>query len=206
MDGRCHLRVIMSLIPSNSVMVQLSGCVQELPGITQYNLSVTLGEQESLKLCQSDMTSAFYLFSLPRQWKPFLAFNLIVDGSDIGRRTGVKFALACGVLPMGWASAVSVLQEVSQELVMRHGLPRDLLVTRTRPLPAWLCGVLDGSGSTQRPWFHVYLDNFFAGQRSSTTGHEGLAEEVHAKAEAAWASAVNAEEVQELGALMDGKV
>ena len=131
-DSRPHLRVIMNLIPSNSVMEQLTGCVHELPGITQY-MSITLGPDETLRLCQSDMTSAFYLFALPPQWRPYLAFNLVVDGADIGRVVGTQYALACGVLPMGWASAVSVMQEASQLLLDRHGLPRDAMVTRTRP-------------------------------------------------------------------------
>ena len=33
-DARPHLRVIMNLIPSNAVMVQLTGSAQEVPGIT----------------------------------------------------------------------------------------------------------------------------------------------------------------------------
>ena len=79
-DGRPHLRVIMNLIPSNSVLHQLSGCVQDLPGITQY-ISVVLDDNERLQMCQSDMQSAFYLFRLPDSWKPMLAFNFEVGGS-----------------------------------------------------------------------------------------------------------------------------
>ena len=33
-DGRPHLRIIMNLIPSNAVLHHVSGCVQDLPGIT----------------------------------------------------------------------------------------------------------------------------------------------------------------------------
>jgi len=114
-DGRSHLRVIMNLIPSNSVLLQLTGCVQQLPAVTQY-LSVMLEEGESLKMCQNDMTSAFYLFKLPPCWLRFLAFNLVVNGSETGRDATKKFCLACQVLPMGWSPAVSVMKEVSQLL------------------------------------------------------------------------------------------
>ena len=120
-DGRPHLRVIMNLIPANAVMTQLSGMVSELPGITQY-LSMVLSEGERVQFCQSDMTSAFYLFKLPSAWRRFLAFNFCVDGSLIHQSPAKKFYLSCSVLPMGWSSAVSVMQEVSQNLLSRHGL------------------------------------------------------------------------------------
>jgi len=212
-DSRPHLRVIMNLIPSNSVMEQLTGCVHELPGITQY-MSITLGPDETLRLCQSDMTSAFYLFALPPQWRPYLAFNLVVDGADIGRVVGTQYALACGVLPMGWASAVSVMQEASQLLLDRHGLPRDAMVTRTRPLPSWLTAVLGESRERQKAWYHVYLDNFFAGEKVLQGEEAAEVAQVHAEAEKAWNTAGvissakkkvhNVEAVEELGALLDG--
>lgn len=185
-DGRRHLRVIMNLIPSNSIMSQLTGCVHELPGISQY-MSITLGENETLSLCQSDMTSAFYLFELPKQWRPFLAFNLVVDGREIGKTWGRQYALACCVLPMGWASAVSVMQEARQLMLERHGLPNSARVTRTRPLPVWVTAVLGEPKERQKAWFHVYLDNFFAGERTFL-GEKEVAE-VHEPAEAAWNAA-----------------
>ena len=74
----------MNLIPSNATLLQLQGSVQNLPGVCQY-LSIVLDSGETLKLYQSDMTSAFYLFGLPPQWKRFLCFNLMVSGGEIGR-------------------------------------------------------------------------------------------------------------------------
>lgn len=213
-DGRAHLRLIMNLIPSNSVMLQLSGCVQDLPSVTQY-ISVVLEEEESLRLCQSDMTSAFYLFSLPSEWKRFLAFDLVLPGEKLGKQRGSRYALCCRVLPMGWASAVSVMQEVSQQLLDAHGLPGHLQVRRTRPLPNWLTQALSQSKETSRAWYHVYLDNFFSGEKVPQGGEGEDGKRLHAEAEAAWASAgvvssekkrvVGAECVQELGALLDGK-
>ena len=212
-DTRPVLRVIMNLIPSNAVLRQLHGCVQELPSVTQY-LSLILEDGEQLSLCQSDMTSAFYLFSLPPQWSRFLAFNLMADGAEIGKTAGIQYCLSCGVLPMGWSSAVPVMQEISQNLLLRGGLPLDQRVDRTRPLPNWLTEVLEGSRSTSRAWYHVYLDNFFAGERVRQ-GEEGDdAAELHRKAETCWNDAgvlssekkriSKAREVQELGAEIDG--
>ena len=124
-DGRSVLRCIMNLIPSNSTMVQLEGCVRELPGITQY-LSLVIGEDETVEMFQSDMVAAFYLFRLPPAWHKYLCFNLCVDGGEIGKTPGRTFYLACAVLPMGWTSAVSVRQ-----------------IRRTRPIPPWLLQIFD---------------------------------------------------------------
>ena len=213
-DNRPHLRVIMNLIPSNSILMQLSGCVQELPAVTQY-LSLVLEDTESLRLCQNDMTSAFYLFSLPRVWLRFLSFNLVVSGKEIGRDPQKKFCLACGVLPMGWSSAVSVMQEISQLLVESVKLPQPLQVKRDRPLPVWLCKVLEDSQEKGCPWFHVYLDNFFSGERLVEGACDGEAKGLQELAEEAWNAAgvlsaekkkvVNSEEAQELGALFSGR-
>ena len=109
---------------------------------------MVLEDSEELRMCQSDMTSAFYLFSLPSSWQRFLAFNLQAKGEDIGLRAGVLYCLACKVLPMGWASAVSVMQEVSQALLNHGGLPRGEQVLRTKPLPTWLTEVLKAARVT----------------------------------------------------------
>lgn len=137
-------------------------------------------------MCQSDMTSAFYLFSLPSSWQRFLAFNLQAKREDIGLRAGVLYCLACKVLPMGWASAVSVMQEVSQALLNHGGLPRGEQVLRTKPLPTWLTEVLKAARVTSTGWYHVYLDNFFSGERLGAGDAGGRARELHSLAEAAW--------------------
>eukprot|EP00435_Cladocopium_sp_Y103_P019621 s4562_g4.t1 len=210
-DGRCTLRVIMNLIPSNAVMEQLSGAVAHLPSITQY-LSISLSENEELRLHQSDMTSAFYLFSMPRCWQSYMAFNLVVTGKAIQRDPQQLYALSCAVLPMGWSSAVSVMQEVSQNLLAE--LPADAQVSKLKPLPPWLPGLLTQSRATRKAWWHVYLDNFFSGEKVTDAGEPNEAGEFHMMAEQAWNSAgvlssekkkvFGAPHVQELGAVMDG--
>lgn len=211
-DGRSHLRVIMNLIPSNAVLHQLSGCVQELPSITQY-MSLVLEDGESLSLCQSDMTSAFYLFRLPEEWERYLAFNVVVQGSQIGLEPSKKYCLACRVLPMGWSSAVSVMQEVSQILLEKGGADLSLQVSRTRPLPSWLTACLKESRESRRAWYHIYLDNYFSGERIGAGEAGGEAALLHHEAEEIWNKAGvlssekkrvrDASEVEELGAQVD---
>ena len=213
-DGRPCLRCIMNLIPSNATMVQLEGCVRELPGITQY-LSVTLAEGETVQMFQSDMVSAFYLFRLPNAWHRFLCFNICFDGEDIGKEKGSRYYLSCSVLPMGWTSAVSVTQELSTELLLRWGLDCQRQIVRSRPLPPWLTGVLEKASKHGSHWWHVYLDNFFSGERVQIGALAEGAERLHANAEEAWAAAkvLSSEKkkarflevADELGARMDGK-
>ncbi len=184
-DGRPVLRLIMNLIPSNSVMVQLQGRVGDLPGITQY-LSVVLEDGESLSISQADMTSAFYLFKLPDEWSPYLCFNLCFKGREIGFDDHAIRYLSCAVLPMGWSNAVSVMQEISEQLLLTQGLPRSMQVARTKPLPQWLTLSLSHAESSGLAWWHVYLDNFMSGEKVPT-GQAGREEQrLHQLAELSW--------------------
>ena len=185
-DGRPVLRLIMNLIPSNAVMQQMQGSVMELPMVTQY-LSITLEEDEKLLMSQSDMTAAFYLFGLGEAWMRYLCFNLVVDGSEIGMTGGKSFYLSCKVLPMGWSSAVSVMQEISQNLLFCFGLPREQQVRKTRGLPLWLCNTMRKSCKEKRSWWHIYLDNFFAGEKCKKGEKADESSALHAAAENAWA-------------------
>ncbi len=212
-DGRPVLRLIMNLIPSNSVMVQLQGRVGDLPGITQY-LSVVLDSGESLSISQADMTSAFYLFKLPTAWSPYLCFNLCFRGTELGYDDDALRYLSCAVLPMGWSNAVSVTQEISEQLLLTQGMPRNLQVARTKPLPEWLTSSLSSSKISGMAWWHVYLDNFMSGERVEN-GQAGSEERrLHQLAELSWRRAgvlssekkrvVSAPAVEELGGWLDG--
>ena len=57
-------RLIMNLIPTNSVFKQAQGATSDLPAITQY-LGLVLSQDQQLTFYQSDMSSAFYLFRIP---------------------------------------------------------------------------------------------------------------------------------------------
>lgn len=99
-DNTPVLRLIMNLVPANSITRQIRGHVKNLPHITSW-LSTYVEDGEVLHLWQSDMSNAFYLFRLPPQWCPYLAF-IIRDGRDIGLSDeDSKYCLACTVLPMG---------------------------------------------------------------------------------------------------------
>ena len=211
-DGREIQRVIMNLIPSNSVLEQARGSMSGLPSITQY-LSLVLDLDEEVRLFQSDMSSAFYLFALPPQWSRFLCFNLRFDGADIGMTPGQYFYLGCGVIPMGWSSAVSIMQEIADRLTVIGRLPDDHKVRRDYPLPPWLVDTLRESKSRGSSWFHVYLDNFCSMEKigDGTPQDSGW---LHSLIEKSWESSgvlsssgkrvVSAGSAVELGAEVNG--
>ena len=208
------LRLIMNLIPSNSVLRQSEGGTSDLPGITQF-LSTVLHGKEELEFYQSDMSSAFYLFKIPGPWSRMMAFNLSFPGNQVGFGTAQRFYLACCVIPMGWSSAVSIMQEIAERLTSIAKLPSTHQVRRTAPLPPWIVGVLDASTREQRAWYHVYLDNFCAMEKIAkpTRGEQG--DFFHRSIETAWESSgvlssakkkvVRSSEVQELGAHIHGE-
>lgn len=109
----------LNLVPS-SIVVGFAGKVNQLPSICQY-LSEVLDNHQTLQIGQLDMTSAFYLFALPEEWRHFMALNLVHLGEHINKRPGVAFCLSCCVLTMGWSSAVAIMEEISEHLLKEQG-------------------------------------------------------------------------------------
>lgn len=212
--GEPILRVITNLIPTNSVLQQLQGSVKNLPSITSW-MSCVADEDDIVKVWQSDMSNAFYLFRLPSCWRGFLAFNVSRPGSCFVNGGSETFYLACNVLPMGWLSSVSVMQEVSENLILRHALLEEYQLSRNKAIPLWMVGLLKEAKASKRAWWHVYLDNFAAGQILGPDEKSTLRDQIHNMAEDAWAEAqvLSSEkkrkrgcmEAEELGGFVSGK-
>ena len=115
-------RIIMNLIPCNACFKHAQGGTQDLPSITQY-LGMVLQSHEQLVFFQSDMTSAFYLFRIPVAWHRAMAFNISFRGEELGLAPGVVYRPCCAVIPMGWSSAVSVMQEIAERLTQLASSP-----------------------------------------------------------------------------------
>ena len=212
-DQRTVLRVIMNLVPSNAVTHQLQGAVDKLPAITAWQSMVLEGD-ETLAIWQSDMSSAFYLFKIPEVWGKFLAFNIVVNGATVGLPQFEKVALCSNVIPMGWASSVGLMQEMAEALVYGGGLSPRHQVRKGSPLPSWMNHTLKEAKESDRMWWHVYLDNFCAGERLYPSDAKLQGQECHRLAELAWTNAgvlssekkkkVAVSLAEELGAEIDG--
>lgn len=139
-SGKPILRLIMNLVPSNSVLQGYEGAVKGLPQISSW-MSITLEEGEQIKIWQSDMQNAFYLFRLPTVWAPYLAFNYKRSGFTVGMDTDEDFVLGCNVLPMGWTNSVALMQEASEEILRLGNLSPSSQILRGSPLPSWVTGL-----------------------------------------------------------------
>jgi len=213
-DGRPVLRLIMNLVPSNATQFQLEGGCNSLPSITAWQ-SIVIEDGESLACYQSDMSSAFYLFKLPRCWLPYLALSVLVDGEAINGVHGQTYALACKVIPMGWQSSVGIMQEISENLMKRNKITPLHQVCRGKVLPPWMSEVLGQADSEERHWWHVYLDNFAAAERVVPSQASLAAQMCHEAAEQAWSEAgvvsskkkriSGQQQIVELGAEVDGE-
>ena len=174
-SGETPLRCIMNLIPSNAVLRPLEGHTHHLPHISQW-LNVCLGTDEQLRLYQSDMVSAFYLFQLPEQWTRLLCFNLSFFNHDLelnlkGPRE--RLYLSCRVLPMGWSSAVGLMQQIAQQVLWEGGFPFERQVRKDCPVPEWMTRCDQTAKEKQTAWWHVYLDNYAGGAK--VTGEDDVA-------------------------------
>ena len=166
----CHsgapvLRVIMNLVPANRLFQVICGDVHLLPhGTAWMPLVVSAGEE--LRISQSDMSAAFYLFAVPPSWRRYMSFAYKVKGDVIGKEKEKFYRPCCIVLPMGWSSSVGLMQMISRQLLLTQGLPDSLELHKGKPLPTWFTNILDSSSSTTA-WWQVYLDNFMATERVS---------------------------------------
>ena len=210
------LRLIMNLVPSNSVLKVLQGKVARLPNICSWSNTVLL-DGEFLSICQSDMTAAFYLFQIPQGWSELLAFNVRATAEELeftDMDPHTEYYLCCGVLPMGWSSAVGIMQYVAEEVLLRNGMPGECQLQRRGSLPKWMVETLDEGTRQKRFWWHVYLDNYASGEVLKRD-EEPLGGEWQSKVEGWWEaigivaskkkSVKNSEQASELGAYIDGR-
>ena len=117
-DGLPILRLIMDLRASNAILEQLDGDLSTLTGASTFQ-KIVVEEGETLLISGDDLTSAFYLFKLPDQWAEFLVLERPVPKSLFEEGgTGYTY-VGVTVLPMGWSSAVAVMQNAHRQLALR---------------------------------------------------------------------------------------
>eukprot|EP00438_Fugacium_kawagutii_P035175 Skav225826 [mRNA] locus=scaffold2516:55037:59475:- [translate_table: standard] len=141
-------RFISIMCPVNAITQPIQGSQDTLPYIGQLT-GLMLEESESLYLESEDLQSAFNLFSIPEKWYGYFSYSKKVDQSAFGLPAGKMIRPCLSVVPMGWHSAVALVQEAVRDLVFnRAGVPRSLSTEKGKPLPA------------SKTLAVVYLDNF----------------------------------------------
>ena len=145
-------RLIMNLIPLNSICESLSGDVNSLPGWSLMN-PFFMQPSEELLISSEDVRCFFYVMRVPDCWVKYLGFkkqvpDCVLPESLRGRET---YLAAC-VLPMGFLNSVSLAQHVHRNLVLQS--PDVDSIRPEEELRKDRCFSL-----SQRNW-RVYLDNF----------------------------------------------
>lgn len=157
-------RLIMNLVPLNSLCMPMTGDVETLPswgGMSPFFLQPT----QNLVITSEDVKCFFYTMSVPPAWVKYFAFNKPVPEHVLPRHLrGNRVYLASLVLPMGFLNSVSLAQHVHRNLVMASGggtpgvnapeaeLRKDRAFT-----------------SSDTPW-RVYLDNYDLLEKVEATG------------------------------------
>ncbi|CAE7227472.1 unnamed protein product [Symbiodinium sp. CCMP2592] len=143
-------RFISILCPTNEAMRLLPGAQDSLPYVGQ--LTAILAEKDSyLTLDSEDLHSAFNLFRMPPAWAPYFSFAKKVRGDALGLSARIEVRPGLTVVPMGWTSAVTLIQAAA---AIRHisyeiaRVPSFGDVSKDRPLPS------------EGPLTVLYLDNF----------------------------------------------
>ncbi len=145
-------RLIMNLIPLNSICESLAGDVNSLPGWSLMN-PFFMQPTEELLISSEDVRCFFYVMRVPDCWVKYLGFNKIVPPHVLPESlVGREVYLAARVLPMGFLNSVSLAQHVHRNLVLQS--PDEVAIRpeeelrKDRPF-----------SKGQRNW-RVYLDNF----------------------------------------------
>eukprot|EP00438_Fugacium_kawagutii_P014128 Skav213974 [mRNA] locus=scaffold2200:265560:270087:+ [translate_table: standard] len=158
------MRIIMNLVPANTVIRSIDGDVATLPGWSGMT-PLELMPDEDLVVSSEDVRCFFYIFKIPQSWHSVMAFNRPLPPRLAGNRPG-RWYPCSAVLPMGFKNSVAIAQHVhhfiAKQAVQRAGLGSENELRKDR------------SFSTANPLYRIYLDNFDALQRVSKKVSEAI--------------------------------
>ena len=109
-SGLPILRLIIDLRATNCIMDQLDGDLQTLTGAASFQKLIS----------GDDLTSAFYLFRLPEAWSNYMVLEKPVRRSMFEEGGSGLVYVGLSVLPMGWSSAVAVMQSAHRQIALRN--------------------------------------------------------------------------------------
>ena len=86
-------RTVTNLIPANSVQHPTQGDAGALPCFSQWG-SLVLEENEILVAGGGDMVCMVYIFQVPEEWHPDMAFGDPLDSGNFGLEPGIPMHIA----------------------------------------------------------------------------------------------------------------
>ena len=116
-------RLIMNLIPTNSIALSIQGDLPTLPMVSGLG-GILLEEGETLITSSEDIRCFFYLFAIPKQWKKYMGFNKAVPMGLVPQHlAGRSCVLVARVLPMGFSNSVAIAQHSWPPQMWEVGVP-----------------------------------------------------------------------------------
>ena len=152
-DGVELHRLIMNLVPLNRLCKTVTGDVGTLPTIAGFS-SFFLADGEVAVMCSEDIKCFYYLFLVPENWQPFMAFARQLPETLVPSQwRGEKCYLVSRVLPMGWSNSVGLAQHIHRNVV-RWSMQSQGLQGGEGELRR------DKPGTRAKNMYRVYLDNW----------------------------------------------
>ena len=153
------LRLICNFPPSNAVQIKVEGDVGGLPYQGNWQF-ISVGNESTFFWHSEDMVSSFWLFFLPKVWGKLFMISKLARGSIFGLAEDlVKICLT--VIPMGWISAVGIVQYLHRRLVkLTESIPQHLELRRDGPAPTDL-------NFNMSEFYEVYVDNLDGGESAT---------------------------------------
>ena len=147
-------RLIMNLVPTNSISRNLVGDTCTLPTVVGLS-SIILEDDQLLLTSSEDIRCFFYLFQTPQSWWRYMGFAREVpsEALPVGH-DGPGWHLVTKVLPMGFVNSVAIAQHVHRRVISQALHADARLATRHQEIRR------DRTSSRADHLFRVYLDNF----------------------------------------------
>ena len=145
-EGQMLQRFICTFGPLNEYMRPIAGDAGTLPQSIFISRFILDGN-EVLSIDGEDLQSCFNLFTLPEEWRGYMAFAKRVPKSVFGINGGGDTYVAVTIVPMGWSASVDIIQIFLRILVYRSNLinpAAELRVGNPFPLEEVAITCLDG--------------------------------------------------------------
>ena len=150
-------RLIMNMIPLNSISESLKGDIETLP-MWSLMSPFFIQPEENLLISSEDVRCFFYTMSVPTVWRKYLAFNKPVPESCVPpHMAGKTVYLAAQVLPMGFLNSVSLAQHVHRNLALWSGRTHEDDAEVNLPQSEIR---KDRPATVSNPAWRIYLDNY----------------------------------------------
>ncbi|CAK0897904.1 unnamed protein product, partial [Prorocentrum cordatum] len=169
------LRLIINMVPSNRVQRAIDGDIGLLPVGGEHHVTL-LADGETLLWSSDDIKGCFHVFRLPSCWRPWMALSAPVDPLTLGRAKGPMIWVAVAVVPMGWLSAVGIVQHLSRQIVL-GGAPGHRSPAASAELRRGAAYPLQ-LHRLPRAWWKVYVDNVEFGEVVSEAAARDLVGQV----------------------------